>query len=222
MGRSYQNGLFYLKDNFMKDVIVFKNDMFGSLTVIEKESEPYFIAKEIANILEYSQTNAMLKRLDNDEKANHPVWHDKTNQKRTQTIINKKGILRAIQFTRKITECKKHLLLNKIFPNEKNIILSSTKESEFFHILEKTLEPFNIYGKKQYTIDNYRIDFYIEDKKIAVEFDENNHKYYDKKSEKIRNNYIKQKLNCKFIRINDENSNLWNCGYVIKSIFNIN
>jgi len=52
---------------------IFKNKEFGNLTLLEKDNEPWFIAKEIADILEYNQTSDMTRRLDTDEKAITPL-----------------------------------------------------------------------------------------------------------------------------------------------------
>jgi len=75
---------------------VFENEEFGSLTVIEIDGEPWFVAKSVADILGYSQTNAMVKRLDNDEKADHPIWRMSLNQHKIQTVINESGLYNAI------------------------------------------------------------------------------------------------------------------------------
>ncbi len=37
-----------------------------------EDGEPWFIAKEISDILKYSETNKMLRRLDDDEKKRSP------------------------------------------------------------------------------------------------------------------------------------------------------
>jgi phage anti-repressor protein/very-short-patch-repair endonuclease len=53
----------------------------------------------------------------------------------------------------------------------------------------------------QYTVLNYRIDFYIPDLNIAIEYDENNHIHY--KTDKKRQEDIENYLQCDFIRINE-------------------
>lgn len=80
----------------MKDLQVFENSEFGKLTVIEKDGEPWFIGKEIADILKYDQTANMLKRLDDDEKAVHPFWNISSNQNRNQVVINESGFYNAV------------------------------------------------------------------------------------------------------------------------------
>lgn len=98
------------------------------------------------------------------------------------------------------------------------------KELKFVDELEIVLKELNINdGVKQYTIqsDNktyYRIDYYIPSLKLAIEYDENEHKSYTYEQQEGRQIYIENKLYCEFIRINDNNSNLKNIGIVINSI----
>lgn len=51
----------------------------------------------------------------------------------------------------------------------------------------------------QYSIENYRIDLYFPDYKIAIECDEHNHKYQISE-DIIRQEIISNKLDCIFIR----------------------
>jgi prophage antirepressor-like protein len=90
----------------MKDLQVFENSEFGSLTVIEKDGEPWFIAKEIAAILEYNQTSDLTKRLDEDDKANQPLRLIRSEQARNQNIINESGFYAAVLGSKK-PEAKK-------------------------------------------------------------------------------------------------------------------
>jgi len=75
---------------------IFENEDFGALTLLEKDGEPWFIAKEIADILEYKKTNNMTHRLDDDEKANTVLSSINSNQQRNQTVINESGLYEAI------------------------------------------------------------------------------------------------------------------------------
>jgi prophage antirepressor-like protein len=45
----------------MKDLQVFENSEFGSLTVIEKDGEPWFIGKEVATALGYTDTDQAIR-----------------------------------------------------------------------------------------------------------------------------------------------------------------
>ncbi|WP_415330936.1 phage antirepressor [Clostridium perfringens] len=52
----------------MNNLMIFKNESFGVIKTIVKDGEPIFLANPLAEILGYSKTNGMIKRLDDDEK----------------------------------------------------------------------------------------------------------------------------------------------------------
>ena len=99
--------------------------------------------------------------------------------------------------------------------------IKTRKELEFLDKLKTSLIPFNIKGINQYTVLNYRIDYYIPSLNIAIEYDENDHKNYSYKSQEVRQKEIEKELGCRFIRVSDKNSDEYNIGLVIKEMFNI-
>lgn len=74
----------------------FRNDQFGEIrTIVNAEGEPWFVAKDIADILGYSETARMTNRLDDDEKMSTKiVGISKTNP--VVTIINESGFYNAV------------------------------------------------------------------------------------------------------------------------------
>lgn len=95
------------------------------------------------------------------------------------------------------------------------------KEVQFLDMLEEQLEVFNIEGIRQYKVLSYKIDYYIPKLNIAIEYDENGHNAYSYDRHEGRQKKIEQKLNCRFIRVTDENSDSYNCALIIKEIFNL-
>lgn len=68
------------------------------LTVmLNDNNEPYFIAKEVSFILGYSDTNAMTRRLDNDESIPYKM----TGMNMNSTLINESGLYSAILGSKK-------------------------------------------------------------------------------------------------------------------------
>ena len=65
----------------------------------------------------------------------------------------------------------------------------------------------------QCPVDKYRIDLYIPKFNIALEIDEEEHKY-KKEYDKIRQKYIEKQIHCKSIRVNEGDS----CGNTIAQI----
>lgn len=102
-----------------------------------------------------------------------------------------------------------------------NIILYERKEIEFINALEQVLNPLSIIGISQYQILQYHIDYYIPSIRLAIEYDENDHKYYTYEKQELRQEKIEKELGCKFIRLSDGNDNYYNIGLVVKEIMNI-
>lgn len=97
------------------------------------------------------------------------------------------------------------------------------RELEFIGKLKEALRGINIneYISQYRCCNKYRIDLYIPELNIAIEYDENNHKNYTYEQHEGRQKEIEQELGCKFIRVSDENSDEYNIGYIIKVMFDI-
>ena len=97
-------------------------------------------------------------------------------------------------------------------------IIEDRKEIKFIDKLKEALKPFNYKCIPQFRVENYRIDLYIKDINVAIEYDENGHKHYTYAQQEERQKKIENRLGCKFIRINDDKSDEYNIGLVIKTI----
>ena len=53
----------------MNELKIFENEEFGQVRVLEKDGEPWFVAKDVCDILELTNTTVTVSRLDNDEVA---------------------------------------------------------------------------------------------------------------------------------------------------------
>lgn len=101
------------------------------------------------------------------------------------------------------------ILTNKFKYN----VRSARFEYKYLNEIQDFLNLMNIEYIPQYPVDNYRIDLYIPKYNLAIEIDEEEHKYkkdYDLK----RQSYIENQIHCKFIRVNEGES----CGSVIARI----
>lgn len=134
-----------------------------------------------------------------------------------ETFGTKDMLLKIVNESKMSIEDKKEYL--DFF--EVDYVVGETKEDGFVSKLEKALTPFGIKGIKQYSVLGYRIDYYIENLNIAIEYDENGHDHYDYKSHELRQKLIEEEIGCRFIRVTDKESHEYNIGYVIKNIFNL-
>ena len=88
----------------MNDIKIFEKEEFGSVRVVMQENDPWFVAKDIAEILEYENSRTMTRRLDEDEKAVQDMHTPGGKQK--MSIINESGLYNAIIGSQK-AEAKK-------------------------------------------------------------------------------------------------------------------
>ena len=90
----------------MNELQIFKNDEFGQIRTVVIENEPYFVGKDVAEILGYSDTNkAVAMHIDEDDKK----LNDKTSSsfgQRGATLINESGLY-ALVFGSKLPTAKK-------------------------------------------------------------------------------------------------------------------
>jgi len=82
---------------------VFSNNELGNVRVIVKDGEPFFVAKDVADILGYSETSVMLRRLDADEYLKiEPTFIAGANKMaREFTVINESGLYSAVLGSKK-------------------------------------------------------------------------------------------------------------------------
>jgi very-short-patch-repair endonuclease len=102
-------------------------------------------------------------------------------------------------------------------------IKNSTKETMFLYKLVQQLKVFGVHHwAREYYVDGKRIDLYLPEINVAIEYDEKVHKYYSVEDEEIRQRAIEEKLNCTFIRVPDSNNDETNCALVLKELLALN
>lgn len=80
----------------MNDIQIFKNEQFGQVRVITKGGEPWFVGKDVSEILGYLEPNkAITRHTDEDDRIKHPITD---NLKRVQEtwVINESGLYSLI------------------------------------------------------------------------------------------------------------------------------
>ena len=111
--------------------------------------------------------------------------------------------------------------LKYLKPNINHVFKHSNSRFEisFIEDLEEALYEINIKdGIKQFNVDDkYRVDYYIPSLNFAVEYDESHHNYTTEE-DSYREEYIIEKIKCKFIRCCYKDSNIKNVVKVLISI----
>lgn len=101
----------------MNNILQFNNKEFGELTVIEKDGEFFFLGKEVAEKLGYSNTrDALARHVDIEDRADVGI-HD-GRQIRSMTAINESGLYSLI-LSSKLPSAKrfKHWVTKEVLPS---------------------------------------------------------------------------------------------------------
>ena len=100
-----------------KEIQVFSNNQFGQLRTVIIDKEPWFVGKDVADTLGYSDTNkAVAMHVDNEDKK----LNDKTSPsfgQRGATLINESGLY-SLVFGSKLPSAKefKHWVTHEVLP----------------------------------------------------------------------------------------------------------
>ena len=99
-------------------------------------------------------------------------------------------------------------------------IKGSREEIKFFDKLEEMFAVMNIQkGIKQYRVlGKYRIDYYMPEFRLAIEYDENGHSGYTYEQHEGRQEEIQKELCCDFIRLDNRDDIFTNIAKVLKGI----
>ncbi len=78
-----------------KEIQIFANDQFGEVRTLTKDGEPWFVGKDVADILGYSDTaQAVRKHIDDEDKG--VVEMTTPGGKQNMVIINESGLYSLI------------------------------------------------------------------------------------------------------------------------------
>lgn len=89
----------------MNELQVFKNQEFGSVRTLVIDNEPWFVGKDVADVLGYADTNqAIRKHVDNEDRLTRRF--DDSGQSRDMTIINESGLY-SLVLSSKLPSAKK-------------------------------------------------------------------------------------------------------------------
>lgn len=112
----------------MNEIKIYENPEFGKVRTIEVNGEPWFVGKDVAEILGYSNTrDAITNHVDNEDRADVAI-HDGS-QNRTMTIINESGLYSLI-LSSKLPKAKKfkRWVTSEVLPSIRKHGLYATDE----------------------------------------------------------------------------------------------
>lgn len=100
----------------MENLQIFKNEEFGEIRTVTVNNEPWFVGKDVANILEYTNTaKAIRDHIDEEDKLTERIVL--SGQNREVIVINESGLYSLI-FSSKLPTAKKfkHWVTSEILP----------------------------------------------------------------------------------------------------------
>lgn len=115
----------------MNKLEIFKNEEFGEIRTVAINGEPWFVAKDISDVLGYAQTSNMMKRIDKEDSISSKM--DGMNMK--SLFINESGLYSAI-IGSKLESAKrfKHWVTSEVLPSIRKHGVYMTNE-----VIERTL-----------------------------------------------------------------------------------
>ena len=109
---------------------VFQNEEFGSVRTLTIDNEPWFVGKDVAQALGYSNPrDAMAKHVDREDK-NTVAIRDGTSGNPNQVIINESGLYSLI-LSSKLPSAKefKHWITSEVLPSIYKYGMYATKST---------------------------------------------------------------------------------------------
>ena len=91
----------------MNKMTIFKNENFGEVRTVLIDDIPYFVGKDVAEILGYKNTrDALLKRVDEEDKRDGVAIYDSIGREQKPVLINESGLYSLI-LSSKLQSAKK-------------------------------------------------------------------------------------------------------------------
>lgn len=103
----------------MNELQIFNHAEFGSVRTVTVDNEPYFVGKDVADILGYSNTrDALAKRVDAEDKLDGVAICDSIGREQTPVLINESGLYSLI-LSSKLPNAKrfKHWVTSEVLPS---------------------------------------------------------------------------------------------------------
>lgn len=99
------------------DIQTFENSEFGSIRIVEIENEPYFVGKDVADVLGYNESNKAISRhIDEEDRMKHPI--PSTGGIQSSWIINESGLYSLILSSKLPTAKKfKRWVTSEVLPS---------------------------------------------------------------------------------------------------------
>jgi very-short-patch-repair endonuclease len=201
-----------------------KNEFQISTFIID--GKEYFSASESASMLGYSNPHdAIIRHCKKDGVVALEII-DSMNRPQTANFITELNLYRLISRSKLrnskifesliLNENEQHLEENK--EHFVNFVKENTREEIKFGLMLNSILNNLVEFKEQYRVDEFKIDFYCEKYKLAIEYDEHYHRSNKQALKDFeRQNYLTKTYGFHFIRI-DQGKELEGINAILKYI----
>ena len=148
----------------MKELTIFQNEEFGSVRTLKIKNGPWFVGKDVVDILEFINSRKALSDHVDEEDKNTVTIRDGIRGNPNMTIINESGLYSLI-FSSKLPKAKqfKRWVTSEVLPAiRKTGYYTNREKIVFANILKKILD---ILKKKCYT---YCMFFYQRRREVPL------------------------------------------------------
>lgn len=114
----------------MNELKIFENAEFGSIRTVEINNEPYFVGKDVAEVLGYSNTRkALIDHIDEEDKTDGVTIRDAIGREQKSVCINESGLYSLI-LSSKLPSAKrfKHWVTSEVLPTIRRHGMYATDE----------------------------------------------------------------------------------------------
>lgn len=143
----------------MNELQTFKNQEFGSVRTLVINNEPWFIGKDVADVLGYkNQRDAISKHVDSEDKNTVAIHDGITRGNPNQTIINESGLY-ALIFGSKLESAQKfkRWVTSEVLPALRKTGQYQVKELSGSELMAKALiEAQNVLAAKDKVIEEMK------------------------------------------------------------------
>lgn len=115
----------------MNEIKIFENEQFGSIRTITIDGQPWFVGKDVAKALGYSNTrDALFKHVDDEDKNDGVAICDPIGRKQTPIFINESGVYSLI-FSSRLDSAKqfKRWVTSEVLPSIRKYGAYATEET---------------------------------------------------------------------------------------------
>ena len=180
-------------------------------------------------MLQHKHTTTAVRKIPAEYKCSAADLTENSLSLQPQTVmINEAGLLQLIATSETISDSTKKNITNWLqsIGFAKQIVFTSRKEIQFKDVLQSFLGAIDYDVMPQYIVGDYRVDFYVPKINLVIEYDENNHKYYNadgeqKREKQIRKNLYDHNKPFHIIRVSDKQSHSHNLGVIAQYLYSL-